>query len=216
MATAIRKKRKSAPAKVGARKKTAAKARRKPSVPAVRVVTLAGKPPQKRKRRAKVSGTADIEDAVIKILSGVTGAITARELNQFIVAGVGGTGGLIPTLDPTISGIAQAVIGTLLYMGFPKERIVQFFGLGMAINGGMVAAVSSVPFLNGVGNYTTYTYKKMNGPSFNTIAGRKPQRRINGSSFNTIAGPSTSRLNGNTNLNTIAGNKPRKYRSMSF
>jgi hypothetical protein len=147
----------------------------------------------RRKRRVSGIKTDGIVDQLMKAAALGGGALLGRELNSMIVSK------LDPTLSPAISGGAQAAAGFIIPMLFPNEPILDFIGYGLIAQGLMVAAVSTVPMLQGVPNKTTsYVFRKVNGANFNTIAGPRNRQRslIAGANFNTVAGVSTSRLNG--------------------
>lgn len=147
----------------------------------------------RKKRRAKTSGlnTSGIMDIAFKGVALVGGALAGREGNALALK-------YDATLSPVLSGAIQAAVGFALPIIFPNEPILDFIGYGLIAQGGMVAAVSTIPVLQGINGpkrSVSYAYRKVNG-NFNTVAGPNYRRNLIAGAFNTVAGTSTSRLNG--------------------
>lgn len=151
-----------------------------------------------RRKRHKTSGvnSGGLMENVLKGVALVGGALIGREGNA-LVQGMSTT----TTINPILSGAVQAAIGFAIPLLFPDEPIIDFIGYGLVAQGGMVAAVSGIPMLqgiNGTSNRVSYAYrnKRVSGGNFNTIAGHRRNRSLIAGNFNTIAGNPTGRLNG--------------------
>lgn len=149
-----------------------------------------------RRSRSKMSGIgggSDLMSIGMNLLAAGIGAIVAREGNSLVMQSD-------PTLDPTVSGVAQAALGGALVY-FVDEPLVKMVGYGMAANGLMVAAVSNISQLQGASTsrilYNS-TARRMNGANYNTIAGNGYSvSRLGAPQYNTIAGAAPRMLNGN-------------------
>lgn len=149
-----------------------------------------------RRRRSRMSGIggskSDLMTIGMNLLAVGIGAIVAREGNSLVMQSD-------PTLDPTVSGLAQTGLGAALVY-FVDEPIVKMVGYGMAANGLMVAAVSNISQLQGAPTSRVVyrsTAKRMNGANYNTIAGNGYSvSRLGAPQYNTIAGTAPRMLNG--------------------